>query len=489
MLNRKKPLNILVYARNRLDFSFSNGGKNMKENPLYSLVPKKPGKGFSYRLKIAAGGNRGGLKSVDKIAGILGYEVPVVKRKDAANILDEWFALADEKAGQETNPNLYEYAKKVLTKDSPLYARLDARRKKTKKDPISLRYRKSCLHEIERYKKILSCYRLNGFKAKDLDNLIYRLIEDDDCSVVSINLLHQALRKVYDYAISQGITETNPARMIKFLTPPEAEREILNPVEMMKLISKIDDTNRIDWIEKLVYITTVYSGIRRGELLSLRVCDIHPTKDDQGNDSEDVYVIEVKRNWDYERRRFKSPKSGKPRNIYVWRDLGELLKFHFEEFGLRDQDLAFPLGKKKNEVNYTAMVFSKHLRDRLKELVGIDREEQKRRGISFHSLRHYYDTAMQNNAMDNEVRKDIMEAVGHESIRVDNMYIHESMFSKKLRLAKISGSLFNLKDFFPNGLPEHLLDEREKKVRLLKRNKHQMLLPNSEERNPSSVNV
>ena len=91
--------------------------------------------------------------------------------------------------------------------------------------------------------------------------------------------------------------------------------------------------------------------------------------------------------------------------------------------------------------------------------------------------------------MDMEVRKDIMEAVGHTTTKVDNIYIHESLFSKKLRLAKISGSLFNLKDFFPNGLPEHLLDEEERNVRPLNRNKDQMLLPNSVERNPSSVNV
>lgn len=463
----------------------------MKKNPLYSLVPKKTDKGFSYRLKTAAGVTRGGLKSVDKIAKALGYEVPVVKRKDAAGILDEWFDLADERVEQKANPNLYEYAKEVLKTDSHLYARLDARRKKTKKEPICLRYRKNCLYEIERYKEMLSLYHVNDFKAKDFDNLMNRLIENDNCSVVSISVLHQALCKVYDYAISQGITESNPARMIRTISPPEAKKDILNPVELMNLIAKIDDTKKQDWMEKLIYITSIFTGLRRGELSSLRVCDVHPTKTDQGDDSENVYTIEVKRNWDDEEKRFKPPKSGKSRKVYIWRDLGELLKFHFKEFGLTDQDLVFPLAKgmDKSKVNYTATVFSKHLHNRLKEFVGIDRKEQKRRGISFHSLRHYYDTAMQNNAMDLNVRKDIMKAVGHESTKVDDIYIHESMFSKKLRLAKISQSIFDLKAFFPNGLPEHPLDEEKQNVRPLNRNKHQMLLPNSDERNPSSVNV
>lgn len=462
----------------------------MKTNPIYSLVEKENGKGFHYRLKAAAGDNRGGLKSIDKIAKSLGYETPVLKKKTAADILDEWLELKDKDAKYAANPNLYEFAIDVLKPDSPLYARLDARRRKTKTEPIGLAYKKNLIRTIRRYEKILKPFRLANMKAKDVDGIVNDLIEDEDTSIPFINSLLDALRKVYDFAASQGLVDSNPARAVKGLSPSYEEREILNPHEVVRLISQMNDRSKNAWKEKLLYITELYSGMRRGEMASLRVCDIHPTKTDQGTDSEEVYTIEIKRNWNEVEKRFKAPKSGNARKVYIWKDLAELLRFHFEEFGLKNNDLVFQFPSlSENETCYGSTVFRGCFFKYLETNLGINEEERKKRNITFHSLRHYYDTAMQNNAMDMEVRKDIMEAVGHTTTKVDNIYIHESLFSKKLRLAKISGSLFNLKDFFPNGLPEHLLDEEERNVRPLNRNKHQMLLPNSDERNPSSVNV
>ena len=62
------------------------------------------------------------------------------------------------------------------------------------------------------------------------------------------------------------------------------------------------------------------------------------------------------------------------------------------------------------------------------EVVGIDNETRKARGIDFHSLRHFYDSESKAVAQKMEIYvKEIREAIGHKSKSVDELiYTHDT---------------------------------------------------------------
>ena len=55
--------------------------------------------------------------------------------------------------------------------------------------------------------------------------------------------------------------------------------------------------------------------------------------------------------------------------------------------------------------------------------IGIDEEERKNRNITFHSIRHYFNTYLVNSGLD---REEVRRVTGHSSDSMTERYLHET---------------------------------------------------------------
>ena len=84
--------------------------------------------------------------------------------------------------------------------------------------------------------------------------------------------VHRTLSQALGHAVRLGVLFKNPARQVKPPRPPSREIKILDKNEITTLLNAAKAVGL--YVPVLVAVTT---GMRRGELLALRWCDIDPT--------------------------------------------------------------------------------------------------------------------------------------------------------------------------------------------------------------------
>lgn len=422
-----------------------------KKSPFYSLI--RTDSGFKYRKKVAAGGTRGGFKSVDKIAQRLNYETPVKKYFDAERVMNEWFEFhADEdvntiedKNPKQTTMSLYTYGLSILDVNSSFYTEKDARRKKSGMQPVSLSYKKQIYNTFKKFREYTQGILLKCCTKKSMSLLESKLVKDPDVSPVTLNNFIAGLRMIFSCAENEGIFDYNPVQHIKGVTIKSEEKGILSQVEVAQLISTLNNTAGVCSYQetiKLFILCAIYTGMREGEIRALKPNAIRPTLDDYGNPSTEIYTIEVNLSWCTDEYKEKLPKSGKTREVYIHKDFAEVLLNYIKRNKIKPNEYIFSAIKNRHiqkdvpiSVGYIIRNFYKAL-----NASGINEIQRQKRRITFHSLRHYYDTYMQLLSGDMEIRREIMDAIGHASIKVDNIYLH-SNYASKYRIAMLSKQL------------------------------------------------
>lgn len=131
------------------------------------------------------------------------------------------------------------------------------------------------------YTKIESIIRVNlkpTFGKKKINNIRNRDIRrfqddliDEEYSVNHIKKVHQTLSAVFNFAIKEEYTQTNPAREVGNVDLEE-ERHInyWTLDEFREFISVVDD-----YLYKALFMTLYYSGMRKGELSAVTWKDIN----------------------------------------------------------------------------------------------------------------------------------------------------------------------------------------------------------------------
>ncbi len=235
----------------------------------------------------------------------------------------------------------------------------------------------------------------------------------------SINTALFAIRLSFQYAVDFDILENNPTTKVKCIPINRNERKplrVFTREEQMKLERYIDKLNDDEYF---VYILTLYTGLRLGEVMALTYKDInlktgiisinktkYKTKD---KDGKWIYVIDTPKTVNSTREipvpifiheKLKEMKRRKISNYVVCRNDGS---------ELTDKVVVWRLGHIEKKL---------HMRN-----------------LCFHSLRHTFATRALENNMD---IKTLSEILGHSNIVTTlNIYTHSLTKHKKQQMRRM----------------------------------------------------
>ncbi len=271
--------------------------------------------------------------------------------------------------------------------------------------------------------KQLTKYLIPAWGKKLLDQITAPAIEtwfldlkDQGLSHQTCNHLLSNLRTILGEAQRRGIILANPAEAIKPLSKAAKARGILSVEEVKQMLSP--STWHLYWSDWSLYIANLLSastGMRMGEIQALRWCDFQPTNNPDR--------IVVKHSWD---RKFglKGTKTGKERIIPLNSELLRLLLRH------GSPDLAsesFVTPNPKGDKPIYEKCLSESLYEALEKL-GVTEEERKERNITFHSWRHFFNTFLRKQGIQDSK---VQMVTGHSSVEMTEHYTHFDMSDLK----------------------------------------------------------
>lgn len=212
----------------------------------------------------------------------------------------------------------------------------------------------------------------------------------------TINRRLSALRSLFRYLRLCGLAEHDPLRSIKSLKKPKQLPKYLKEREMHKLIDEVEYGEDYEGqLERAIIVTLCHTGIRRGELLGLRLADV---------------------DWAQQQLRVLG-KRNKVRLVPFGDEMAQVLRAMLacNEEGLRPLDM--PLFVQLDGKPLTTGRLAKIVRKRIGEVSTIAKRTP-------HVLRHTYATAMLNN---NAALENVKELLGHESVATTQVYTHTTI--------------------------------------------------------------
>jgi integrase len=206
---------------------------------------------------------------------------------------------------------------------------------------------------------------LEDIRRSDLQDLIARLIADGSAPR-TIEATIIPLRAIFAHEVRGDRIKVNPTAGLDLPRGEKARDRIADPTEARALLAALPDDDRATWG------TAMYAGLRRGELMALRVNRI----------DLDANVVRVERGWDVKEGEIAT-KNRKGRTVPITAPLRELLLPHLLRTGRRDDDLVF--GSTSTEP-----FEPKRLRDRADAAW----TDAKLRRITLHECRHTFASYM-----------------------------------------------------------------------------------------------
>jgi integrase len=209
------------------------------------------------------------------------------------------------------------------------------------------------------------------------------------------------LHNVCEFAIRQGwASEQNPCKRVDRPRGQESDADIrfLEQVEIEALLRAVPDED-FGRVQRVLYLAATMSGMRQGELLALRWCDVDWS----------ARRIRVRRN--LVRGQFGTPKSRRgSRSIPLADRLGgELDRLHQQTAYGADEDLVFANPHTGKPMNGNALLKSYQ---RALQAAGVRRTR-------FHDLRHTFGTRM---AAAGVPMRTLQEWMGHRDLRTTLIY-------------------------------------------------------------------
>jgi integrase len=266
------------------------------------------------------------------------------------------------------------------------------------------------------YEGVLEQYLRPRFGKKILDEIrrddVRALINDLISKDLSRNTIRNALcviRGLFNYAIAEGLIESNPAsrlgRFTRSAKNPEAKGIALTSLEVRQFLKAAQE---IFPDYHPLFLMAVRGGLRRGELVSVQWGDVQLGTDD--NDSERFILVQH----NYVRREHTTTKSKKSRRVDLSRELRRVL------VELRDKRLLEAYLKGKNDISDELVFRSPHGvildPDNLYHRIFLPvLAKAGIRRIRLHDLRHTFGSLLLQNGASIVYVK---EPMGHSSIQV-----------------------------------------------------------------------
>ena len=201
------------------------------------------------------------------------------------------------------------------------------------------------------------------------------------------------------WAVKEGLIEINPCKKVKLLREEVKHRELLDVNECAKLFGDEWEKYWGKYIYCLMNKVAACTGMRISEVIGLK----------------GMYVgdRQIVVNGQYGIFGYTDTKNHKPRTVPVTRkiieELTELKKINGDEFLFSKDGGKTPVSKEA-----VTAAFKKAMTK-----LGIDRAEQKRRGLTFHSWRHFLNTSL---LLADIADVKVQEIVGHLSGKETRRY-------------------------------------------------------------------
>ena len=298
------------------------------------------------------------------------------------------------------------YASKIWNYDESPYIR---RKNHERPNSITRVYADAQLDWLRRevFPNIPANLKLSKFTPAMAEKIKDKMLDDGKASS-SINKVLQAIRTPLNEAYRLGMLSEDIAGRIKNMTVTNKKKGILSVEEALKLEKYFKESTAQETYERnkfLIISLAIRTGMREGEIRALMAADIIIKENETPR-------IDVRHAYN-DKDKLKCTKGKEERINPINPDLAsELLEYSkFNPNGF----IFFSLAREKTPVCPKSIL--KWFKEGL-IAIGIGEEEQKRRNITFHSLRHGFATATRDAGLPNESRKAL---VGHKS---DSMLYH-----------------------------------------------------------------
>ncbi len=255
--------------------------------------------------------------------------------------------------------------------------------------------------------------RIQDVKTIHLDKVVKNLLFEDKLSTGTIQCVVLSFNLPLKEAYRQGLINVNPSDRLMKIPNNENPRGVLDYkecVEFAKTATAMYKAGDLRASYYLALITALSTGMRSGEIRALHSENIisNALVRDDGVVLDRIIVKESIAPY----TGLKGTKGKYERELCVPHELGELLKKN-----ANDKGIVFP------SIHGSYMT-SPTLREVFKKVMikmGVSITEQKERNLSFHSLRHSYNTYSFDSNLPAEER---MLVLGHKSEKVNDRYTH-----------------------------------------------------------------
>ncbi len=428
---------------------------------LYSLSKRNKKKNYVWyvQFKNNETGKYSNAKSIDRLAQELGDNPHhITKRPEAESIARRAIQAGLDGNTKTENPLFRDYLEGFWDFETSKYIKTQNKKKEGSIHRDYARNMESNIknHVIPFLPKGLKCSMV---KMRHMEVIQEHCLETSKCLWLSVQ---KSVAKPIKELQRKGILIVNPlSNLEKYsqdtkstvgeLTEEETERlhcQMFNDSEHgYKTIEKRGAKNghlkKVEvqcFLDRRIYLATslgIKTGMRQGEILALRECDIVlPEKDIE----EQYAIIQIEHSYS-KRDGLKSTKSDTPRKtiIPLWL-ASELIEFAQTNPNKKANKEHFIF---YSDINPEEPVFSSFLLKwfyRELERIGINEQERKERHIVFHSTRHGYISQLRDMQVEEE---QIRLLTGHTDIAMTNRYDTGDKTKRVKNIAGKIGSLFN----------------------------------------------
>ncbi len=130
--------------------------------------------------------------------------------------------------------------------------------------------------DIERFRQFVEARGLTGpevVAGRDLREFSYRLREQG-LAPTSIRRTLSAIRTYYRFLLAEGLVSSDPSEQVESPAVWRRLPDVLSREEAERLLSAPDPAERLYWRDRALLEFTYASGVRVGELITVRVRDV-----------------------------------------------------------------------------------------------------------------------------------------------------------------------------------------------------------------------
>lgn len=239
--------------------------------------------------------------------------------------------------------------------------------------------------------------KLSAIKAKHIEEWRRALRIEVGLSIATVNNIYSVLRKMLNEAERMDYLNKNPTERIKPYVVPKKNKGILTPVEAKRVLDASIWSNEVHYTANLLAAAT---GLRLGEVLGLRSEHVYETHIDIVHSLSRKYGV----------------KETKTRNVR-FAPIPSRVFDCLSNFKSRNAEgFVFSETGGERPVYYRSVTDALY---RALEKIGISEEERRRRNISFHSWRHFFNSMLRGRGIaDAKVR----QVIGHNTLEMSERY-------------------------------------------------------------------